>query len=275
MQFGDGKTGKRLPSGLKNVRAIYRTGNGAYGPLQKDVSVQAGARLPALDKIQLPGLVTGGSEPEDGANAREVAPGKVQSLGRLVSLDDYVTEAQAMPGVTRAQAAWQLVDNIPTMVVTILMDNGREDEMESIRQSLNEANRCRGAQRFPIEVIQGIRVQVGITAEFAYDPTYREEDIRAAIELALGTVRDDDEPRDGLFAMRNRRFGEAEFANRIVGYIQNVAGVNWARVTGLERIPDVAHPPAILAVTDNVLCGQNEMLALHIDHLTLPATFWI
>ena len=30
VQFGDGETGARLPSGLQNVTAIYRTGNGAH-----------------------------------------------------------------------------------------------------------------------------------------------------------------------------------------------------------------------------------------------------
>ena len=77
VQFGDGKTGARLPSGVKNVTAKYRTGTGVYGPLKPDKKVQGGARIDGLDKIQMPGVAAGGSAPEDGDNAREAAPRKI------------------------------------------------------------------------------------------------------------------------------------------------------------------------------------------------------
>src|SRR4029453_4030171 len=113
VQFGDGVTGARLPSGLKNVVAVYRTGTGAFGPLKPKSKGQAGARPEDLDGIQLPGVVSGGSEPEDGDSARAAAPGKIQSLDRLVSLQDFESETLAISGVTKASAAWQLVDGIP------------------------------------------------------------------------------------------------------------------------------------------------------------------
>src|SRR5262249_18410182 len=54
VQFGDGLSGARLPSGVKNVAAKYRTGTGAFGALKLNTKVQEGARLERLDKIQMP-----------------------------------------------------------------------------------------------------------------------------------------------------------------------------------------------------------------------------
>src|SRR5690606_15584306 len=85
VQFGDGLTGARLPSGVKNVTAVYRTGVAARGPSKPGASPSAGERPPGFHKVHLAGIVSGGAEPEDLEKARAAAPGKVQSLGRLVS----------------------------------------------------------------------------------------------------------------------------------------------------------------------------------------------
>ena len=73
--------------------------------LQAETKVQAGATLKRLDQIQMPGIATGGQEPEDAENARAAAPGKIQSLDRLVSLQDFESEAGAIAGMARARAA--------------------------------------------------------------------------------------------------------------------------------------------------------------------------
>ena len=135
VQFGDGKTGARLPSGIKNVVARFRTGTGAFGPMKANSKPQAGGRLDGLDKVQLLDVSSGGSEPEDGENARQAAPGKIQSLDRLVSLADFESEALGIAGVVKAAAAWDLVNNIPQVVLNILMDSGRDAELEAVRDT--------------------------------------------------------------------------------------------------------------------------------------------
>ena len=117
VQFGDGLTGAQLPSGIANVVAVERSGQGAFGALKPGTKAQAGARATGLDKVELPGVVSGGQPPEDGDDARAAAPGRVQSLGRVVSIRDFETEALAIAGVTLAAAAWQLVDNVAAVVV--------------------------------------------------------------------------------------------------------------------------------------------------------------
>ena len=78
VQFGDGRTGQRLPSGVGNVEAAWRTGVGAYGPPNAGTSPQPGGRLDGLNEISLPCIVTGGEQPESGDVARTAAPGKIQ-----------------------------------------------------------------------------------------------------------------------------------------------------------------------------------------------------
>ena len=135
VQFGDGETGARLPSGVKNVTARYRSGSGAFGPAKAKSTPTAGTRIEGLDRVQLPGIVTGGAEPESADGAREAAPGKVQGLGRLVSLRDFETEVLGIGGVTSAVAAWGLYDGSPTLLLRVLLQAGREAEFESVRST--------------------------------------------------------------------------------------------------------------------------------------------
>ncbi len=270
VQFGDGKTGKQLPSGLKNVIAKYRTGIGAYGPLKPDTKVQASGRLDKLDKIHLPGIVTGGANPESGENAREAAPGKIQSLDRLVSLQDFESETLAIPGVSKALAAWELVDNLPNVVITVLMETGRDGEFSEVAKILSHYNRCRGSQRFPIDVRKGDRTYVYIAANVAFNPTFRQELVSKAIHSALGITGEN----DGLFSLKNRRFGQKEYANRIAGTIQNVEGVLWVEVTGFISLGPADEPAKInveklIKSNPNIPFTTQQILSLYPSHLQL------
>jgi len=270
VQFGDGKTGKQLPSGLKNVIAKYRTGIGAYGPLKPDTKVQASDRLDKLDKIDLPGIVTGGAKPESGENAREAAPGKIQSLDRLVSLQDFESETLAIPGVSKALAAWELVDNLPNVVITVLMETGRDREFSEVAKILSHYNRCRGSQRFPIDVRKGDRNYVYIAANVAFNPTFRQELVSKAIHSALGITGE----KDGLFSIKNRRFGQKEYANSIAGTIQNVEGVLWVEVTGFISLGTADEPGKInlskpIKPNRYIPCTTQQILSLYPSHLKL------
>lgn len=270
VQFGDGKTGKQLPSGVKNIVAKYRTGIGAYGQLKPETKVQASGRLDRLDKIHLPGIVTGGEIPESGENAKEAAPGKIQSLDRIVSLQDFESETLAIPGVSQALATWELVDNIPSVVITVLMETGRTQEFAEVAKILSHYNRCRGSQRFPIEVRKGDRKYVSIAANVAFNPSFRQELVSKAIQAALGVTGES----NGVFALKNRRFGQKEYATRIAGVIQNVAGVLWVEVIGFISLSEAEDPatidlPELIKSNPNISCTNQQILSLYTQHLKL------
>lgn len=279
VQFGDGKTGSRLTTGFKNVTAVFRIGDGAYGPLKVDTKVQASAKLKNLDKIGMPMDATGGAPPEDGENARNAAPGKVQSLGRIVSLKDFESEALAIPGVSSASAAWQLVDNVPGVVVTVLMETGRSTEINAVRETLDAYNRERGAARHSISVVLGKRMYVMASIEYALKPTYRADVVEPAIRRALGVnyaKADRDEDQAGLFSMRNRKFGAREYASSAEGWTQNVEGVLWARAVHFQTLADSDDPetivlPSVSAFVPVAPCDGLHILSLYDKHLKLAA----
>ncbi len=279
VQFGDGKTGARLPSGVKNVTAIYRTGSGAYGELKADTKVQASAKIKNLDKIGMPGVVSGGSEQEDGENARYAAPGKVQSLGRIVSLKDFESEASAIAGVASASAAWQLVENAPAVVVTLLMETGRGAEIGAVSDTLRSYNTLRGAGRFSVLAHPGKRMYVTVSVQYALKAGYRadlvEPEIRRAlgVNFALATGKED---QTGLFSLRQRKFGGREYASSIAGVTQNVDGVLWAKATAFSQLADGDDPAALVLPSPSVLwpivpCDAEHILSLYDKHLFLTA----
>jgi hypothetical protein len=276
VQFGDNTTGARLPSGIGNVRARARTGNGAWGPLREGTNVQAGQRLDRLDKIRLLGVATGGAQPEDADNARAAAPGKIQSLGRLVSLADFEAEALATAGVWRAAARWSMVSNVPAMTLVILTRTGGDAELASVRDIFAQYNRCRGPQRFPIVVSAGHLEYLFLDASIAIDPAYDQASVLARVKAALGVngATGIDGSR-GLLATGPRRFGEREYATRVAGAIQNVPGVLWAQVNGLGSLGPAADPATLVlpagpwplaAVID---CAADCILALDDRHIDL------
>jgi hypothetical protein len=277
VQFGDGKTGSRLPTGFENVSVIYRTGTGAYGALQEGATVQ-GEKLEGLDQIQMPDVSSGGSEPEDGDSARDAAPSKVQSLDRLVGLQDFESEVAAISGVASARAAWQLHNNIPAVVITVLMQTGRAEEREAVANVIRQYNQCRGPNRYPIIVEQGTLQFVRIAVDVAFDPTFREELVTQDIALALGTNSGETQASDnlrGLFGLKNRRFEQPEYANTIAGVVQSVAGVKWAVVRVFSALPAADDPATIIldagseVFNESVPAETEEILSLFSAHLTL------
>lgn len=277
VQFGDGETGARLPSGLQNVTALYRTGNGAHGPLKSGAKVQAGARLDNLNQVDLPGVISGGADPESADQARTTAPGKVQSLGRLVSLADYESEILNIGGVTRAAAAWDDYDSVPSVVLTVLMAAGRANEFADVRTKIAEYQRSRGPNRFPVIVIQGQLRYIYLDVQYAFDPLLQRDDVELAMRTALGLVPDDASIPHGLFALGDRSFGEPEYATRIEGTLQNVAGIRWCKVTALGLLASGDDPSKLTSPADPkplaeiLTAADAEILQLDATHLTLTS----
>jgi hypothetical protein len=278
VQFGDGETGARLPSGLKNVAAIYRTGVGAHGPIKPNATPSTSERPPGFDKVTLAGIVSGGADAEDGAKAREAAPGKVQSLGRLVSVRDYETETIGVPGVVTAAAAWDLHAGVPAVILRVLLEAGREAEFSDVRATLAHAQRCHGPDRFPLVVQQARLRYTFVDVSYAHDPTYRSDDVESGLRAALGLAGRPDDERTGLFGLHARRLGDREYASRIEGRLQNVPGVVWCKVTALGRFAAAVTDPATQPLPASprpmaavLPCSPRELLQLAEPHLTLTA----
>lgn len=273
VQFGDGKTGARLPSGKDNVVAEYRTGVGAHGSLKEGATPQPGSRLDRLKKIYLHGQVSGGAESETGDNAKAAAPGKVQSLNRLVSLQDYETEALSISGVKKVKARWgmQAGSYVPAVLLTVLMESGQDDGSHAeVEEIMNEYNRDRGPERFAVVVEPGVFKYITVGLEIGYDGRYKTSDLESAILSALGAVTSSDtDGGTGLMSISQRTFGQREYRSRIQGVVQNVAGVVWVKVTSLAVLGMATDAGSELV---KILCEPDEMLALYCDHVDITFT---
>jgi hypothetical protein len=267
VQFGNGKTGgSNLPSGIGNVIAKLRTGIGAFGHVKEGTTVQAGSRIENLTNVRLLDVVSGGSKPERGEKARDAAPGKTQSLGRLLSIQDFESEAKSLAGVSKASAKWGLEKNIPTLILTILMENGRDREFADIQNTLYNYDRKIGMQRYPISIRQSKLQHAFIFLNYGYDSTRPKQQVEQLIKEALGVSGEEDDrinnPR-GLFGIWNRDFGEGEYSTRIEGVVQNVDGVEWVKVTelGYDSMSQIS--------SEFIFCDQNNLLTLDSSNLTL------
>jgi hypothetical protein len=79
---------------------------------------------------------------------------------------------------------------------------------------------------------------------------------------------------DGLFSLKNRRFGQKEYANSIAGTIQNVEGVLWVEVTGFISLGPADEPDEInlskpIKPNPNIPCTTQQILSLYPSHLKL------
>ena len=280
VQFGDGETGARLPSGIKNVVAEYRTGIAALGPGKSGAKPSAGAKLDGLDKLTLAGEVSEGADAEDEGKARLAAPGKLQSLGRLVSLADYESETLQIAGVVTTSAAWEIISGTPTVHLCVLLEQAQQsdEQFNAVETIIRAADAGRGPHRHPIKVTQCELRYAYLSVTYAYDPKLLQSDVEASLQAALGLVGDEANERTGLFGLRRRRLGEKEYLTRIEGTLQNVAGIVWCRVEHLGLLPAANDPttltvPASPAKNAQLTCAATELLQLHPLHLTLtPST---
>ncbi len=282
VQFGDGKTGARLPTGRNNVVAGYRTGIGAHGELKEGSKPQATGKLNGLDKVFLPVDVTTGADPESADNARLAAPAKLQSLGRLVSLADYEAETRMLPNVLKASARWAAPEGTPLIALTVLTQSGSTADLAQIRDALTAYSRCRGPARHPVLAINGHKQFVHVDAMVGYDPSRLVEDITKAIKLALGLSGEEAngiDGKDGLFGLNRRDFHQSVHTSEILAAIQNVPGVVWVQLRAARAIPPGSPPqtdPNQIALPANNLipspvlpCSAHFLLALHTRHLVL------
>lgn len=107
IQFGDGRRGARLPSGVENVVASYRFGSGEAAPPAGAVN-QISRSVLGLRGVRAPVAARPGRQPDAPETLRTTAPRSLLLLGRAVSVADFEALAQQEIGVVRAVAeyAW-------------------------------------------------------------------------------------------------------------------------------------------------------------------------
>lgn len=264
VQFGDGQTGARLPSGVDNVVARYRTGTGSCGKIKDDTSVQVLSKINRLKKTHLPGTLIGGAAAETGANARHAAPGKVQSLDRLVTLQDIEREALSISGVLKASAVRQYIDNCTLVQVTVLTENPEDDQQIAfVNDHIRLLNKCSGPGRFPILVKPGGISKLFIELRYAKSTSRKNQLVERDIAQTLAG-------RNGILNPFNRHFGKPEWTNRITGIIQEMYDIAWVEIVAFCPVSALAGAGVARAeLHERIDCEASDILCLSPEHIRI------
>jgi hypothetical protein len=218
VQFGDGCTGARLPTGKENIRASYRKGIGLDGLVKTGQISQAMTRPLGLKGVTNPLPATGAQDSESLSEARRNAPLTVLTLDRIVSLKDYEDFAYAYTGIAKALANWTWDGEKRAVFVTVAGPKGAAVVHGStLYENLLASMRKSGDPNVPLQVETYQKALFQISGNIKKHPDYESEKVLSAVEKKLREH----------FSFEARAFGQPVTYSEVVAVIQQVPGV-WA-----------------------------------------------
>lgn len=222
IQFGDGVTGSRLPSGVANVVAGYRFGAGAAKPPVGSIK-QAATAVRDLTRVWSPLSPYGGADAEPADAIRETAPAAMLSLGRAVSAADYLALARAYSGVVNASVAERWDPQRLCVVVDVAIIADASDPSPDLADYLRQ----RSAPGVPVTVSAATKVAVPhFDVAVVVAEGYVVETVRGRVTSALF------DPEKGFLAPPNLPMGGPVFYSQVVAAAHDVDGV--AGVDGIS-----------------------------------------
>lgn len=214
--FGDGKRGARLPTGVENVEAVYRSGIGPDGHVPAGSLSLLQSRPPGVRRVTNPTRAFGSAPPESLSDARSNAFWSVQTLDRIVSLRDFESFALSFPGIGKACATAISLDGARQVHITIAASDGSKvDRQSELFQSLLEAMDAARSPTKPVLVDSFRLLTFSMEASLLIDSRYRFGDVRSQVEAILRSE----------FSFENRDFGQSVSVAEVLALIQDVEGV--------------------------------------------------
>jgi len=216
VRFGDGKTGRRLPTGELNITAEYRSGIGFDGEVPEEAVSQLKTRPLGVRAVVNPSPATGAAGRETLESARRNAPGKVKTLGRIVSLTDYEDFASAFAGVGKAQAheLWSGQEKVVHLSVAPEADAELTESDTLIVNLSNAIAKVRDLAR-PLVLQPYDRRYFAMTARIETDPAYRPEDVETWARQTIET----------LFGYDVRKLAQSVTAAEVIAALHTTTGV--------------------------------------------------
>jgi hypothetical protein len=231
VQFGDGVSGARLPTGQDNVRARYRAGIGLAGLAAADQLSLLMSRPLGVRSVRNPLAATGAQDPQQVSDAASNAPRTVLTLDRIVSLRDYEDFAANFVGVGKAVATWTWDGVVRGVILTVAGVGGAAvEEASSLMTNLTAAILAAGNPRVPL-VIRAAEVGLfTLEASLVLDPAYL---LEAVVDAARAALLDH-------FSFARRGFGQIVSLGEVDDVLHAVRGVVGVLVTRLHRTGETA-----------------------------------
>jgi hypothetical protein len=227
IQFGDGVTGARLPTGQHNVRAEYRRGLGSAGLLDAGQLNLLVSRPAGLKDVVNPLPSADGKDPEVLEDARRNAPLTVLTLDRVVSLQDYENFARAFAGIEKARATWTWFSHTRGVFITVAGFEGAQVSLAG-REKLRAALATWGDPFVPTQVAPHESVTFRTGLRVKVDPDREPDKVLAAVETALRQA----------FSFAAREFGQPVTLSEVTAVAQGVRGVSAVQIVQLFRTAD-------------------------------------
>ena len=184
--FGDGLKGARLPSGVENVKAVYRSGSGPDGEVAADSLRLLKTRPQGIREVTNPVAASGAAAPETLDEARTNAPLTVLTLERVVSLRDYEDFARAFAGIGKAQATALWDGEVRLVHITVASSSGKPlDTTATLYTNLCAAIEAARDPSHAFRVSDYEPVTFKLAARVLVDARYVAADVLAKVEDAL------------------------------------------------------------------------------------------
>ena len=243
--FGDGVHGRRVPTGVQNVTAVYRTGIGTAGKVDANQTSQLTTRPLGVTGVSNPLATTGGADRDSRDQGRRNAPVAVAALDRLVSVRDYADFARSFAGIGKA-AATQLSDGHRQIVFLTIAgtDGAPNDPNSDLLLNLSQAFDQIGDPNLPIQAAACEIMLLVIDATVGVLDGYQWQSVAPQVKSTLLDT----------FGFDKRDLGQSVFLSEVIRAIQQVAGVAYVDVTALDSISetDTATPDALKAKIDQI-----------------------
>ena len=228
--FGDGVTGARLPTGVENVTATYRSGIGLGGMVGAGKLTLLQSRPLGIRSVTNPTPATGAADPESRDSARSNAPLTVLTMDRIVSLRDFEDFARAFAGIGKVEGVALWRGETHWVHVTVAAEAAVGDDPDAAASPLashqvdltsdlyiNLVAAMTAAsdpsQRFRVDTYQPAFFD--LQARIVRDARYRWADVQTAVIAALKSA----------FAFGQRAFARPATTAEVIAVIQGTAGV--------------------------------------------------
>jgi hypothetical protein len=227
--FGNGEQGARLPTGIENIRATYRSGIGKAGNVKAGQISLLMTRPLGVKEVINPLRASGGADKESRDQARRNAPLAVLGLDRLVSTQDYADFARKFAGIGKASAARLSDGNHQLVHVTIAgADDIPIDKTSDLYQSLFKALHDFGDPYLPITLEMRELILIIISANVRILPDYLWESVASKIRLQLLDT----------FSFERRELGQDVLWSEVIHTIQSVEGVAYVDIDLLGGVSE-------------------------------------
>jgi hypothetical protein len=237
VQAGDGKTGGRFPSGLDNVRAVYRKGEGHGGNVKAgQLSMLLTRPLGVKDAKNYTPAV-GGDDGEQLDDARHHAPFTVRTLDRVVSLQDYEDFCMTFGGIAKALATWTWDGRSEGVFLTVAGPGGvAVDQPGELGRNLVDALRKAGDPHVPIRIASYRSAFFEVRPRVHIDPDWEGDRVVAEAEGRLTRA----------FAFEVRQFGQPVTLSEVVAVLQATPGVVAVDIDFFGKAPFPASTSSVL-----------------------------